>query len=313
VTVSQLVILSGKGGTGKTSLTAALADLAGGDGPDLVLVDADVDASNLDLVLNCQRVHQEVFEGRALAQIDPKLCSACGRCKEVCRFEAVIQDLTDFRIDSLACEGCAACLYECPENAILMKPQSAGEWYISETAFGRLFHAHLYPAQENSGKLVAHIKRQALDFLEERAAGSWMLVDGPPGIGCPVISAISGADAVLAVTEPSLSGIHDLKRLLNTVDYFGVPSYVAVNKADIYPLGVEKIKALCQETGAVLLGEIPFDLDIPKSMAAGIPVTTYRPDGAAARSIQDLWISIRNLEGDKKRVNQLLNLTKKVD
>lgn len=309
----QLVILSGKGGTGKTSLTAALAELASRDGSELFLVDADVDAANLDLILNCRRVHQESFEGRALAQIDPKLCNVCGRCREVCRFDAVILEATAYRIDPLACEGCAACLYECPENAILMKPQSAGEWYISETDLGRLFHAHLYPAQENSGKLVAHIKRQAQEALEDGAAGSWMLVDGPPGIGCPVISAISGADAVLAVTEPSLSGIHDLQRLLTTVDYFGLPSYVAVNKADIYPQGVEKIRALCQQSGAVLLGEIPFDLDIPKSMAAGIPVTVYRPDGAAARSIQDLWMSIYTLEGDKKPVSQLLNLTKKVD
>jgi len=311
--VPQLVILSGKGGTGKTSLTAAFADLACGDGPELVLVDADVDASNLDLVLNCRRVHQEVFQGRALAQIDLKLCSACGRCKEVCRFEAVIRDAPAFRIDSFACEGCAACLYECPENAILMKPQRAGEWYISETDFGRLFHAHLYPAQENSGKLVAHIKCQALDVLEEGAMGSWMLVDGPPGIGCPVISAVSGADAVLAVTEPSLSGIHDLKRLLSTVDYFGVPSFVAVNKADIYPQGVQKIEGLCRETGAVLLGKIPFDLDIPKSMAAGIPVTKFRPDGAAARSIKDLWMNISQLEGSRNPGAQLLDYNSKID
>lgn len=303
----QLVILSGKGGTGKTSLTAALADLASRDGPELVLVDADVDAANLDLILNCRRVHQEIFQGRALAQIDLKLCSNCGRCKEVCRFEAVIQDATAYRIDPLACEGCAACLYECPENAILMKPQSAGEWYISETDFGRLYHAHLYPAQENSGKLVAHIKRQALDVMEGGAVDRWMLVDGPPGIGCPVISAVSGADAVLAVTEPSLSGIHDLKRLLSTVDYFGVPSYVAVNKVDIYPEGMQKIKALCQESGAALLGEIPFDLDIPKSMAVGIPVTIFRPDGAAARSIRKLWMNICELEGSRKPSAQLFD------
>ncbi len=305
----QLVILSGKGGTGKTSLTAALAHLSAsqGGGNRQILVDADVDAANLELLLGAQRIQEEDFQGGAEAQIDQDRCSSCGRCLEVCRFEAVSQNSEGFKIDPIACDGCAACLYECPEGAIHMEIQQAGKWYISETSVGRLYHAHLYPARENSGKLVALIKRRAQEALDE-IPGDWMFVDGPPGIGCPVISAVSGADAVLAVTEPSLSGMHDLKRLLATVDYFQVPAYVAVNKADIYPQGIEDIRKICQEKGAVVLGEIPYDLDIPRSMAAGLPVTACRSEGEAARSIAGLWNRISQLAGRGDTTRQLIEL-----
>ncbi|MFL7812328.1 MAG: ATP-binding protein [Anaerolineales bacterium] len=307
--MTQLVVLSGKGGTGKTSLTAALAHLASLEGADLrpVLVDADVDAANLELLLETHRVQAEDFQGGAVALIDQDRCSTCGRCGEVCRFSAVDQVSGAYEIDPIACDGCAACLYECPEGAIQMEDQQAGEWYISDTNYGRLFHAHLFPARENSGKLVAHIKRRAQESLEELTAG-WMIVDGPPGIGCPVISAVSGADAVLAVTEPSLSGIHDLERLLRTVDYFDVPAYVTINKADIYPQGTDNIKDLCRERGAVVLGEIPYDLDIPRSMAAGLPVTAFQPESQAARAVMEIWKRISQLIGGKGTARQLIEL-----
>ncbi len=294
--MTQLVILSGKGGTGKTSLSAAVAHLAAADHPQNqhILVDADVDASNLELLLGAKRISSEPFQSGAVAEVEPDLCTTCGRCQEVCRFNAVLPGEDYFQIDPVACEGCAACLYECPEQAISMKPQQAGEWYISETDYGRLFHAHLYPARENSGKLVSHIKRQAQQALEE-GQGDWMFVDGPPGIGCPVISAVSGADAVLAVTEPSLAGIHDLKRVLGTSEYFQVPVFVCVNKADLYPEGAEEIKSLCQERDLPFLGEIPYDLAVPQSLAAGIPVTEYQPDGKAARAIREIWVKINQL------------------
>lgn len=305
----QLVVLSGKGGTGKTSLTAALAHLAAseGEGMGLILVDADVDAANLELLLDARQIQKEDFQGGAVARIDPARCSSCGRCLEVCRFSAVAQNSGGYEIDPIACDGCAACLYECPEEAIQMQEQQAGEWYISETGYGRLYHAHLSPARENSGKLVAHIKRSARNALDENPGG-WMLVDGPPGIGCPVISAVSGADAVLAVAEPSLSGIHDLERLLRTVSYFQVPVYVAINKADIYPRGTQDIKEICRETGSVLVGELPFDLDIPRAMAAGLPVTAFQPDGKAARAAAELWNQISQLIEEEDVPRRLIEL-----
>lgn len=297
----QLVILSGKGGTGKTSLSASLAQLAAAERPELppILVDADVDAANLELLLNAHRIQGEDFQGGAEAVIDPSACSACGRCKEVCRFGAVLEQDNGYKIDPLACEGCAACLYECPEKAISLKELQAGEWYLSETRYGLLFHAHLFPAQENSGKLVAHIKRQAQRTREEKGA-SWMLVDGPPGIGCPVISAVSGADAALAVTEPSLAGIHDLERVIETAAYFQIPVYVCINKADLYPEGARQIEKLCRNRDIPMLGRIPYDLDVARAMSAGVPITVYNPAGPTTSAVVKIWQEIKRLISQSK-------------
>ena len=289
--MNQIVILSGKGGTGKTSLSAAFAHLASGAGP-IVLVDADVDAANLELLLKAQRVSTEPFMGGSAAIIDQARCSGCGTCQEVCRFDAVVQLDGEYSIDPVACDGCAACFYTCPEEAISLETGQAGEWYISETDYGRFFHAHLFPAQENSGKLVALIKRQAQEAAE-KIKGELILVDGPPGIGCPVISAISGADLVLIVTEPSLAGIHDLKRVLKTVDYFQLPAWVCINKADLYPEASDQIKDLCQREGRPLLGEVSYDLVIPRAMSAGEPVTLYAPESKAALEIKHIWEKAR--------------------
>ncbi len=290
--MKQMVILSGKGGTGKTSLSAAFAHLAGTAGKN-VLVDADVDAANLELLLKAQRAQEEAFMGGSIALIDQERCTGCGTCQEVCRFDAISQDKGKFLIDPVACDGCAACVYACSEEAIAMEKQQAGEWYISETDFGLFYHAHLFPAQENSGKLVALIKRHAQQALEEME-GDLMLVDGPPGIGCPVISAISGADVVLVVTEPSLAGIHDLERVLRTVDYFQVPAWVCINKADLYPEGAGRIKDLCRDLGITLLGEIPYDLTIPRAMSAGEPVTSFEPDSDVSCQIGLIWEKVQN-------------------
>jgi MinD superfamily P-loop ATPase len=218
--MQQLVILSGKGGTGKTSLAAAFAHLAFEDEPRLrtVLADADVDASNLELVLSPERVETHAFTGGSVAMIDQGDCLGCGICEQVCRFDAITR-LTDesafYQVDPIACEGCAACMYQCPEDAIHMLPQQAGNWYRSNSRYGPLFHADLFPTQENSGKLVTMVKQQArLLALDE--IRPLVLVDGPPGIGCPVISAMAGADYALLVTEPTAAGIHDLKRALET-------------------------------------------------------------------------------------------------
>lgn len=307
----QLVILSGKGGTGKTSLSACLAHLAAEENPAFppVLVDADVDAANLELLLDARRLQGESFPGGAEAVIDQDLCGGCGRCKEVCRFHAIREEGGLYLVDPIACDGCAACLYECPEGAISLKIGLAGEWYVSDTRYGPLFHAHLFPAQENSGKLVAHIKRQARKAWEE-SGGAWMLVDGPPGIGCPVISAISGADGILAVAEPSLAGIHDLDRILETGEYFQVPAWVCINKADLYPEGAREIQRLAARREITLLGEIPYDLDVARAMTAGQPVTEYAPDGAAASAIKAIWEKIADQVAEGEAGDGIINLKK---
>ena len=230
----QLVVLSGKGGTGKTTVTAALAHLASRE-TSVVLADADVDAANLELLLSPTRKEQHTFTSGQLAVIDEALCAGCGTCEAVCRFDAVHPPARAgdfaFRVDASACEGCAACHYQCPEDAIRMEPRRSGLWFRSETRFGPLLHARVFAGQENSGKLVTLVKQQARD-LARRTGRELVLVDGPPGIGCPVIAAVSGADLALMVAEPSVSGIDDLRRALATARRFRVPSLVVINKAD---------------------------------------------------------------------------------
>lgn len=288
--MTQLVILSGKGGTGKTNLSAAFSHLYKQENPDrtAVLVDADVDAANLALLLEAEEIKKEQFFGGAIARIDQALCNSCGRCQEVCRYEAVAISNHEYLIDPIACEGCAACLYQCPENAITLETQQAGEWYLSETPYGKFFHAHLYPAQENSGKLVALIKSEAQEELENSGA-DLMLVDGPPGIGCPVISAVSGANLVLVVTEPTLAGLHDLGRVLQTTSHFEVQVEVCINKADLYPEGALQIRKYCLENGIDILGEIPYDMAVPRAMNQGQPITKYDPESQSALAISRIW------------------------
>ena len=288
--MTQLVILSGKGGTGKTNLSAAFIHLYHLANPERksILVDADVDAANLALLLEAEEQNKERFIGGSVARIDPELCNGHGRCQEVCRFDAVISNNDKYRIDTIACEGCAACLYQCPENAISLHEQQAGEWYISDTPYGNFFHAHLFPAQENSGKLVALIKSRAQKELE-LSGSELMLIDGPPGIGCPVISAVSGADVVLVVTEPTLAGLHDLGRVLETTRNFDVQVNVCINKADLYPEGAGQIREFCQEKGIDILGEIPFDLAVPRAMNQGQPVTRFDSEAPSSRAIKGIW------------------------
>lgn len=304
--MTQLVILSGKGGTGKTNLSAAFTHLYRQNYPDrkAILVDADVDAANLALLLEADEIAKELFIGGAIAKIDQPLCNGCGRCQEVCRYDAVSSADGRYLIDPIACEGCAACLYQCPENAISLDKQQAGEWYISETPYGKFFHAHLYPAQENSGKLVALIKSKAQEELENSAANI-MLVDGPPGIGCPVISAVSGASVVLVVTEPTLAGLHDLGRVLETTAHFDLQVEVCINKADLYPEGSQQIQDFCQENGIEILGEIPFDLAVPRAMNQGLPVTKFDPQSAASLAINEIWKKLMTVV-DQHNIDQHL-------
>jgi len=291
--MKQLVILSGKGGTGKTSVAAAFAHLAAqGEVPvTAVLADADVDAANLELVLDPRPLERHEFIGGSVAVIDDARCEGCGTCYDVCRFDAVLPPADGrevYAVDPIACEGCAACVYQCPEEAIEMVPPLAGHWFRSESRYGPLFHAALLPAQENSGKLVTLVKQQArLLALDEGQAA--VLVDGPPGIGCPVISAISGADLALIVAEPTAAGIHDMERVLEMAAHFRVPALVCINKADIYPQGADQIESYCREAGIEVTGRIPFDRSVTDAMVRGEPVTAYSPSSPAALALAAAW------------------------
>jgi MinD superfamily P-loop ATPase len=299
--MKQLVILSGKGGTGKTSITAAFAHLASASDLAIqtVLVDADVDASNLELVLSPTILEEHEFTGGQIAAIDEEACGGCETCYRVCRFNAVFETSGIFQVDPIACEGCAACFYQCPQQAIHMQPQMAGKWYVSNSRHGPLFHAALRPAQENSGKLVSLVKQQA-ELLAQKENYELVLVDGPPGIGCPVISAITGADLALIVVEPTAAGIHDMRRVLETTAHFEIPAIVCINKADIYPEGTTQIEEFCQANEIQVLGKIHFDTSVIEAMVQGEPVTAYRKNAPASIALNDVWSHmVSKIQNDK--------------
>jgi MinD superfamily P-loop ATPase len=288
--MKQLVILSGKGGTGKASLAAAFAHLASQSQfvDKIVLADADVDAANLELVLRPRLLEQEDFRGGQVAVIDQDSCASCGDCQAVCRFDAINFANGLYVVDPIACDGCAACAYQCPTGSISMQEQVAGKFYVSESRYGPLYHAGLYPGQENSGKLVTLVKQRArLRALDEDR--QLVLIDGPPGIGCPVISSASGADLALIVAEPTVAGVHDMKRILKTTEHFRLPALVCINKADIYPLGTKLIEAYCWDNDFEIAGKIPFDETVTEAMVHGEPVTAYRQASPAAVAIQKVW------------------------
>ncbi len=292
----QLIILSGKGGTGKTSITAAFAHLASQSQHPIpaILVDADVDAANLGLVLQPDGAEQHEFWGGSIAEIDPDDCIGCGRCAEVCRYDAAFPTAEDpgiYRIDPLACDGCAACVYACPQEIISMVRQQEGLWFHSHAAYGDIFHAELFPGKENSGKLVTTIKQQARLNAQDNGI-PLVIIDGPPGIGCPVISASAGTDLALIITEPGKAGIHDLKRIHETLQHFRIPSLICINKADIYPAGVQEIHDYAAEQDAQVIAEIPFDAAIPNAMVQAQPVTAFAPNSPASHAINELWIDI---------------------
>lgn len=299
--MKQLVILSGKGGTGKTTVAAALAHLASQEMP-IVLADADVDAANLELVLDPVKQEEHDFMSGQVAVIDAEKCIACGLCAEVCRFDAVMEEGGIYRVDPLACEGCASCFYQCPEEAIRMQEQHAGLWFRSDSRFGPLFHAHLFAGQENSGKLVTLVKQQGR-LLALDTGAELLVVDGPPGIGCPVISASAGADVALHVVEPTVSGVHDLERIMGTTDHFGVPSLVAINKVDLNLTRSEEIVAFCTEQGVEVVGRIPYDTVVTEAMVRGRPVTDYA-DGTVTEALEEMWSRIRERllsDGEEQR------------
>ena len=278
--MKQITILSGKGGTGKTTITACFAALSSNS----VFADCDVDASNLHLLLNPQITGAIEFKGLKLAEIDPLKCIGCGRCEELCRFNAI----SDFKVDSIHCEGCKVCVVNCPVEAIEFKDRVCGYAYLSETDFGPMAHARLTPGMENSGKLVTLVRQNAKKMAEDNGS-DLVLVDGSPGIGCPVIASIANIDAAVVVVEPTLSGIHDLKRALELLRHFEVLPYVVVNKYDINEENSSDIDDYCAAESIVHLGHVPFDPEVTKSMVAGQPIVVFKPGSPAAVAIKKIW------------------------
>jgi len=294
--MKELVVISGKGGTGKTTLSACFAVLA----KQKVLVDADVDAADLFILLEPEIKRREEFRSGSKAWINAQKCTQCGRCVELCRTCAIT---ADFHVNRLDCEGCGVCARFCPAEAVEMLEVVSGEWFISETRYGPFVHAKLGIAEENSGKLVTLVRHQARLIAEERGL-DWIIVDGPPGIGCPVISSVTGASAVLIVTEPTVSGIHDMKRVADLAAYFRVPRAVCINKWDINARMSEEIAAYCRGEGIPLIGRIPYDLVVSRALVRRKILVEYEPDGNASREVRSVWAGIRTLIEESPQARQ---------
>ncbi len=289
--MKEVVILSGKGGTGKTTIAGSLAALA----KEKVLADCDVDAADLHLLLSPSVKQKSEFWSGQVAHIDEDRCTECGLCQEICRFNAI----KDFRVDPVSCEGCGFCSHVCPVEAITMEETMSGYWFFSNTKYGPLVHARLGIAQENSGKLVALVRQQAKQIAEERSL-DYIISDGPPGIGCPVISSLSGASIALLVTEPTLSGMHDLARVLGVCRHFGVPALVCINKYDLNEENTQQIESQCLSLGVDIAGRVPFDNVVTQSIAQGVPVVEYTR-GRVTQEIERMWhtLSIMLRDGEK--------------
>ena len=284
-TTKELCVLSGKGGTGKTSLVGALAAII----PNKILVDCDVDAPDLHLLLAPKVISRESFMGGRKAVILPELCTECGRCREVCGFEAISED---FQVDPISCEGCNVCIHFCSFGAIDFPLTLCGEWFVSKTRFGNMVHAQLGAGQENSGLLVALIRGKAQEMAEAKGI-PLILVDGPPGIGCPVISSLTGADGVLIITEPTLSGLHDLDRVLGLAGHFKIPGMVLINKYDLNQEMTARIETYCREKGLGLAGRLPYDPVVTEAMIQGKTIPEMKENGLG-KEIETLWEKIHD-------------------
>jgi MinD superfamily P-loop ATPase len=279
--MKELVVISGKGGTGKTTLVAAFASLA----KKKVLCDADVDAADLHLIMDPTTVERHDFQSGRTAVINPEKCTACGLCRDLCRWSAIDED---FRVDPIACEGCGVCFYFCPEEAIDFPINTCGEWYRSETRFGPMVHARLGIAEENSGKLVTLVRQEAKKLAEKNHL-ALILTDGPPGVGCPVIASIGGASAVLIVTEPTVSGKHDMERVADLAAFFKVPAMVCINKFDLNGDASGEIEKFVKEKGLSFLGRIPFDPAFTKAMVQGQTLFEYDGRSEAGEAVRQIW------------------------
>ncbi|MFP3913086.1 MAG: 4Fe-4S binding protein [Desulfobacteraceae bacterium] len=282
--MKEIVIISGKGGTGKTSIIAAFASLA----ENKVLCDADVDAADLHLIMNPDIQERHDFASGHTARINQEKCTECGLCRELCNWNAISED---FVVDEIECEGCGVCYYFCPEEAIDFPLNTCGEWYLSETRFGPMAHARLGIAEENSGKLVSLIRQEGKKLAESRNL-DLLITDGPPGIGCPVIASLGGAAAVLIVAEPTVSGRHDMERVAELAAFFKVPAMVSVNKFDLNPEQADAIEAFAREKNVEVMGRVPFDPAFTKAMVQGQTVMEFDQNSEGGEAVKRLWTNL---------------------
>jgi len=279
--MKELVVISGKGGTGKTSLTAAFAFLA----KNMVLCDADVDAADLHLLMAPEIIERHDFQGGHKAVINKEKCTQCGLCRDLCNWSAIDEG---FNVLPMDCEGCGVCVYFCPEKAIDFPIKTCGEWFISDTRFGPMVHAELGIAEENSGRLVTVVRQQAMKLAEEKKL-DLILTDGPPGIGCPVIASIGGASALLIVVEPTLSGKHDMMRVAELAEHFNVAAMICVNKFDLNQDETKVIEDTARERKMEVLARIPFDPVFTKAMVQGQTIFEYDPRSEASEMVRRIW------------------------
>ncbi len=282
--MKQLVIISGKGGTGKTILTASFAALA----QNKVMVDSDVDAANLYLLLHPEIKETYSFSGGKKAYLIAEKCTGCANCVEACRFDAISENKEgEILIDPISCEGCGVCSFVCPEEAIEMKNSISGEWFVSKTKYGPFVHAKLGIGEENSGKLVTEVRKKATEIAVERSL-DYIIIDGSPGIGCPVIASLTGTDMAIVITEPSLSGIHDMERVIQMADHFKIKTACCINKFDLNEKNSSHIEKWCLKKSIPLLGKISYDEEVTKSMLQGMPLVEYT-DFSASGEIKHIW------------------------
>jgi MinD superfamily P-loop ATPase len=290
--MNEIVIISGKGGTGKTSIAASFAAI----GKSKILVDCDVDASDLHLVLSPRIAEKGEFWSGKKARIEEEKCNKCGLCQELCRFDAI----RDFKVDRLSCEGCSFCFHACPAGTIVMEDVLSGHWFVSETRYGPLVYARLIPGEENSGKLVALVRQKAKALAKDKAS-EYIITDGPPGIGCPVISSLSGAAMALLVTEPTVSGVSDLERVAGVCKHFRVPAAVCINKYDLNEEIGREIERYCSQRGIELIGKLPFDEVFIEAISRGVPVVEV-DRGNIKDEIERMWDTIVTMvEINRKR------------
>lgn len=284
--MKELVVISGKGGTGKTSLMAAFASLA----ENSVLCDADVDAADLHLLMAPDIKERHDFQGGCTAIIKPNKCIECGLCRDLCRWNAISEA---FEVDPIECEGCGVCVDFCPEEAIDFPVNTCGEWFISNTRFGPMVHARLGIAEENSGKLVTLVRQEAKKLAETNKL-ELLITDGPPGVGCPVIASVGGATAILIVAEPTVSGLHDMERVAQLAAHFKVPGMVCVNKFDLNLDQTEAIEKAAKKNNMTVVGRVPFDPVFTESMVQGQTVLEYVGNSKVRSTISEIWRNVKS-------------------
>jgi MinD superfamily P-loop ATPase len=285
----QLTVISGKGGTGKSSIIASLAYIMKDK---IVLADADVDAADLYLIFTPKESATHEYCGLKKAEIDLEVCTKCNICRDSCRFDAINPE---FIVQPFKCEGCALCYHVCPESAVMMKENVSGHYFISDTRIGKMVHAKLKPGEESSGLLVAEVRKKANEVAKELSR-ELILIDGSPGIGCPVISSITGSDLALVVTEPTISGKHDLERVLDLLEQFRIRSFVIVNKSDINLRITKEIEEICKEKSPVI-ARIPHNHIFTNAMIEKKTVTEMDSRNEEEKKIQKTLLKIaKNIE-----------------